>query len=136
MISAFVILGYSYTISIQPMKRSEKHGDKAWTDCKKFRLIGGIAELISLVNLILWIWFPLPVVNEWIISSNIWIGIIIGICMLVPCIPDLGYPKTAILMPFYARKYKLSFRWVLNQMQFLYDDYLCYWFQNVSPYHS
>jgi protein-S-isoprenylcysteine O-methyltransferase Ste14 len=68
-------MGYFYTLSIQPMKRSEKYGDKAWKDCKKFRSIGGLAEFISIANLILWIWFPLPVINEWIISSNIWIGI-------------------------------------------------------------
>jgi protein-S-isoprenylcysteine O-methyltransferase Ste14 len=67
------------------MKRSEKHGDKAWTDCKKFRSIGGLAELISIVNLILWIWFPLPGVNEWIISSDIWMGVVIGLCILIPC---------------------------------------------------
>ncbi|MFX1407409.1 MAG: methyltransferase family protein [Promethearchaeota archaeon] len=85
MLSTFFIMGYTYTISIQPMKRSEKYGDKAWADCKKFRSIGGIAEFISIGNLILWIWFPLPLVDEWIISSNIWIGIIIGICILIPC---------------------------------------------------
>ncbi len=77
-------MGYFYTLSIQPIKRSEKYGDKAWKDCKKFRSIGGLAEFISIANLILWIWFPLPVVNKWIISSNIWIGIIIGICILIP----------------------------------------------------
>lgn len=77
-------MGYTYTLSIQPMKRSEKYGDKAWVDCKKFRSIGGLAEFISIGTLILWIWFPLPLGNEWIISSNIWIGAIIGLCILIP----------------------------------------------------
>ncbi|MDX1798276.1 MAG: isoprenylcysteine carboxylmethyltransferase family protein [Candidatus Lokiarchaeia archaeon] len=85
MLSTFVIMGYTYTLSIQPMKRSEKHGDKAWADCKKFRSIGGVAEFITIGNLILWIWFPLPVVSDWIISSNIWVGVIIGLCILIPC---------------------------------------------------
>lgn len=83
MLSTFFIMGYTYTLSIQPMKRSEKYGDKAWVDCKRFRSIGGLAEFISIGTLILWIWFPLPVVNDWIISSNIWIGIIIGLCILI-----------------------------------------------------
>lgn len=77
-------MAYFYTLSIQPMKRSAKYGDKAWRDCKNFRAIGGLAEFISSANLILWIWFPLPIVSEWIISSNIWIGIIIGTCILIP----------------------------------------------------
>ncbi len=78
-------MGYLYILSIQPVKRSEKYGEKAWSDSKKFRSIGGILELVSMINLILWIWFPLTLVDTWIISPNIWVGIIIGICIAVPC---------------------------------------------------
>ena len=38
-----------------------------------------------MVNLLMWIWFPLPILDTWIISSNIWIGIIIAICIAIPC---------------------------------------------------
>ena len=82
---SFFIMSYLYILSLQPMKRSEKYGEKAWNDCKKLRIIGGFFQLVSILNLILWSWFPLPVVNNWIVSSNIWIGIIIGIFILVPC---------------------------------------------------
>ena len=86
LLSSFIVMGYFYTLSIQPMKRSEKYGDKAWRDCKNFRSIGSLGELISIINLILWIWFPLPFVNEWIINPNFWIGVIIAVCILIPCI--------------------------------------------------
>jgi len=79
------LLSYIGLLSIQPVKRSYKFGDKAWTDCKNFRSISGIFELISVINLILWIWFPLPLVDSWIISQNIWLGIIIAICIAIPC---------------------------------------------------
>ncbi|MFX1339975.1 MAG: methyltransferase family protein [Promethearchaeota archaeon] len=79
-------MGYLYLLSIQPVKRSEKYGEKAWKDCKRFRSIGGFFELISVINLIIWIWFPLPIVNSWIISPIIWIGIIIAICIATPCL--------------------------------------------------
>ncbi|MHA1803150.1 MAG: methyltransferase family protein [Promethearchaeota archaeon] len=87
---ALFIMAYTYTISIQPVKRSEKRGEKAWKECKTYRSIAGLAELISIINLIIWIWFPLPVVNEWKISSNIWVGIIIGICIIIPCSIIMG----------------------------------------------
>lgn len=87
---SFFLLGYLYILSIQPVKRSEKYGEKAWKDCKKFRSIGGFFELISVFNLIIWIWFPLPIVDSWIISSNIWIGIIIAICFTIPCLIIMG----------------------------------------------
>jgi len=83
-IVACLIMGYLYILSIQPVKRAKKYGEKAWKDCKKFRSIGGLFELISMVNLFLWIWFPLPIVNIWVISSNIWIGIIIATCIGIP----------------------------------------------------
>lgn len=86
LIASFCLMAFTYTISIQPVKRSEKRGDKAWKECKTYRSIGGLGEFISVINLILWIWFPLPVVNEWIINSNIWVGIIIGCCILFPCL--------------------------------------------------
>jgi protein-S-isoprenylcysteine O-methyltransferase Ste14 len=87
---SFVLMGYLYILSLQPAKRSEKYGEKAWKDCKKFRSLGGVFELISVINLILWIWYPLPVVGGWLINSNIWIGIIIGLCILIPCGLILG----------------------------------------------
>jgi protein-S-isoprenylcysteine O-methyltransferase Ste14 len=85
LIIACLLMGYLYILSIQPVKRVKKYGEKAWKDCKKFRSIGGLFELITMVNLILWIWFPLPIVNTWIISPNIWVGIIIAICIAIPC---------------------------------------------------
>ena len=88
-ISCF-IMGYTYIISIQPQKRFEKRGDKAWKECKIFRSIGGFFEMISVINLILWIWFPLPILSEWKVSENIWAGIIIGIIIMVPCLIIMG----------------------------------------------
>jgi len=86
LLASFFIMGYFYILSLQPMKREEKYGEKAWKQCKTFRTIGGLGELISVINLILWIWFPLPIVGEWIISLNIWVGVIIGLIILVPCL--------------------------------------------------
>ncbi|MBA7653951.1 hypothetical protein ES703_61817 [subsurface metagenome] len=86
LLCSFFIMAYFYTLSIQPMKRFAKYGDKAWRDCKNFRSISGFGELLSVINLVLWIWFPLPIVSEWIISANVWIGIIIGIFITVPCV--------------------------------------------------
>lgn len=83
---SFSMFAYFYTISLQPVKRAQKRGEKAWSDCKKFRIIGGFFEFVAVMNMILWIWFPLPSVDEWIISSNAWGGIIIGAIILIPCL--------------------------------------------------
>lgn len=90
LVLSFILMGYLYILSLQPAKRSEKYGEKAWKNCKIFRSLGGIFEIISVINLIFWIWFPLPIVGDWKISNNIWIGIIIGFCILIPCAIILG----------------------------------------------
>ncbi|MHA1725288.1 MAG: hypothetical protein ACTSYC_03780 [Promethearchaeota archaeon] len=61
---ALFLMAYTYTISIQPVKRSEKKREKAWKECKTYRSIAGLAEFISIINLIIWIWFPLPIVGD------------------------------------------------------------------------
>ncbi len=73
-------------LSIQPAKRSEKHGEKAWEGCKKLRSISGFFEIIALIIIFLWIWFPLPLFSTWIVNSNIWVGVIVAVCLLIPCI--------------------------------------------------
>jgi len=85
MISLF-LFSYLYVLSIQPAKRSIKRGEKAWEGCKKLRSISGLFEIIITLNIILWIWFPLPLVSTWIISPNIWIGVIIAVSIMIPCV--------------------------------------------------
>jgi len=67
------------------MKREQNRGEKAWKECKTLRSIAGFFEFVIMINMILWIWFPIPELN-WIIDSNIWVGIIICIMMIVPCV--------------------------------------------------
>jgi steroid 5-alpha reductase family enzyme len=85
LILSFLLLGILYTLSLQPMTRAEKYGEKAWKQCEIYRSIGGFFELLSVINLILWIWFPLPLGSEWKVNENIWIGVTIGLCILIPC---------------------------------------------------
>ncbi|MFW9773800.1 MAG: methyltransferase family protein [Candidatus Heimdallarchaeota archaeon] len=51
----------------------------------KLRIIAGIFEFMVVINLILWIWFPVPLIN-WKVHSNIVIGLIIGIVISIPCL--------------------------------------------------
>ena len=74
-ISAF-LLCYLYTLSVQPMKREEKRGERAWKECQTLRTIGAFFEFLIAINLLLWIWFPVPSLN-WKIFINHWIGIAI-----------------------------------------------------------
>jgi protein-S-isoprenylcysteine O-methyltransferase Ste14 len=47
--------------------------------------MGSFFEFIAIINLVFWIWFPLPIVATWMISQNVWVGIIIAIIIAIPC---------------------------------------------------
>jgi len=79
------LFSYLYTLSIQPVKREQRKGDRAWSQCMKLRVVASFFELIIVINLILWIWFPIPLVN-WKLHTNYIIGILIGILITIPCL--------------------------------------------------
>ena len=82
---SYVLFGYFYVLSIQPVKRQEKHGEKAWDNCKRLRLVASFFEFIVVINLVLWIWLPLPIVDSWVISPNFWAGVVIAFIIAIPC---------------------------------------------------
>jgi len=49
----------------------------------RLRLIAGFFEIIIIIDLVLWIWFPIPLIN-WRISNNYLIGFLIGILISIP----------------------------------------------------
>jgi protein-S-isoprenylcysteine O-methyltransferase Ste14 len=85
LILSLFLFCYLYTLSIQPVKREERKGKKAWNQCMRLRLIAGLFEFFIFINLILWIWFAIPIIN-WQISPDYIIGILIGILITIPCL--------------------------------------------------
>ncbi len=85
MIISYFVFGWLYILSVQPMKRKESRGESAWRECSILRSISGIFMFIITANMILWIWFPVSGL-DWKVNENIWVGIGIGIAMLIPCL--------------------------------------------------
>jgi protein-S-isoprenylcysteine O-methyltransferase Ste14 len=85
LIISLVLFSYFYTLSVQPVKREKRRGENAWRECMKFRFFGSIFELIIVINLIMWLWFPIPLFN-WKIHINFIVGLITGILISIPCV--------------------------------------------------
>ncbi|MBD3352038.1 MAG: DUF1295 domain-containing protein [Candidatus Lokiarchaeota archaeon] len=82
LVSYFLFL-FLYLFSIQPMKREQKRGEKAWEECKKIRMICGIFEMTTLITLLLWIPFPIDSLH-WKIADSYVPLIIITIILMIP----------------------------------------------------
>ena len=82
-VSAF-LFSYLTTLSVMPVTREEKTGEKAWEECARLRSISFVFAGIMVVNTILWLWFPVPEL-AWVLSPDPSFGIIVGIIIGVPC---------------------------------------------------
>ncbi len=85
LIISIFLFSYLYTLSIQPIKREQQKGNQAWKQCMKLRIIASFFEFIVIINMILWIWFPIPFIN-WKLHINYLFGILIGILIAIPCL--------------------------------------------------
>jgi protein-S-isoprenylcysteine O-methyltransferase Ste14 len=75
-----------YIRSVQPYTRAKKNGETAWKTAKRDRMISAIFMTILTVNMILWLWYPIPEL-AWLVHPNWLISIIIGItlaCIFTP----------------------------------------------------
>ncbi len=85
LIISLFLFSYLYILSVQPIKREKKRGERTWRECMKLRVSASIFELIIVLNMMLWIWFPIPLIN-WKIHANYLVGIIVGIIITIPCL--------------------------------------------------
>ncbi len=88
LLMSLFLFSYFYTLSVQPVKREKLKGERAWKECMRLRIFASIFEFIIVITLILWIWFPLPLIN-WKVHLNYVFGLIIGIVISFPCLAIL-----------------------------------------------
>ncbi|MFX1589937.1 MAG: methyltransferase family protein [Promethearchaeota archaeon] len=74
---------FFYILSVIPATREEKIGERSWNLCAIFRVISDILFLLLIVSIILWIWFPIAILN-WRISENYLFLVIIAILIGIP----------------------------------------------------
>jgi protein-S-isoprenylcysteine O-methyltransferase Ste14 len=90
LINIFTIMAwYFYIKSAMPAHLEEKVGEKAWLDCKRFRSYSAVFLSILVVQMFLWVWFPIPGLTI-IVHPNPLIPILLGVILAIPL--------TAILM--------------------------------------
>ncbi|MHA1698101.1 MAG: methyltransferase family protein [Promethearchaeota archaeon] len=83
LISALILFAVFYSLSLIPVKLSKKYGDESWDKCGRYRLVASIIESITVFNIIIWVFFPIPGLY-FPIFSEIWISIIVGGLIIVP----------------------------------------------------
>lgn len=77
-----ILCWWFYIRSVLPVTRAEKIGDRAWKLAKRDRVLSGIFMGVMTLNIILWLWFPIPEL-AWVVHPNWLVSILIGVVLAV-----------------------------------------------------
>jgi protein-S-isoprenylcysteine O-methyltransferase Ste14 len=87
-ISAF-LFGYLGILSTMPVTLEEQRGEEAWDYCRRIRYWSFVFAMIMILNVILWVWFPIPELG-WQLNPDPMVGILIGLIIAAPCLVILA----------------------------------------------
>jgi len=68
-----------------PKTREAKIGKKAWKQCVILRETSDILFIVLIINIFLWVWFPIPILN-WKILDAYFILLSISVPSLILCV--------------------------------------------------
>lgn len=79
-------MAFFYIKSVGPAKLEEKIGEIAYKRCGNYRIIASFFELITIINFIIYFFFPLPIPIPQFFIWDYWISVILSIVILLPCL--------------------------------------------------
>ena len=84
-VSSFLFL-YFYVKSVSPAQLEKKMGEIAYPKCKTYRLIAGGFEGITVINYVIYFFFPLPIGLPLVFPWPWMVSVLIGILILIPSV--------------------------------------------------
>jgi protein-S-isoprenylcysteine O-methyltransferase Ste14 len=84
LIVSSILFLYYYVRSVSPAQLEQKIGESAYPKCKTYRLIAGTFETITVINYIIYFFYPLPVGLPLIFPWDWWISIPVGFFIIIP----------------------------------------------------
>lgn len=82
-LSSVLFLAF-YIRSVSPARLEQKIGEIAYSKCKTYRIIAGAFEGITVVNYIVYVFYPLPLGLPLILPWEWWISVLLGLVILFP----------------------------------------------------
>ena len=79
-----ILFLYFYLKSVSPAQLEKKIGEIAYPKCKTYRLIAGGFEGITVINYVIYFFYPLPLDLPLVFSWGWMVSILIGIIILIP----------------------------------------------------
>ena len=92
LVASSILFLYFYVKSVSPAQLEKKIGDIAYPKCKTYRLIAGGFEGITVINYVIYYFFPLPINIPLVFPWDWMVSVLIGIIILIPslCLMIIG----------------------------------------------
>jgi protein-S-isoprenylcysteine O-methyltransferase Ste14 len=79
-----ILFLYFYVKSVSPAQLEKKIGEIAYPKCKTYRFIAGSFEGITVINYVIYFFYPLPLGLSLVFPWGWMVSILIGIIILIP----------------------------------------------------
>ncbi len=79
-----ILFLYFYVRSVSPAQLEKKMGEVAYQKCKTYRLIAGAFETVTVINYVIYFFYPLPIGIPLVFPWEWTVPILIAIIILIP----------------------------------------------------
>ncbi len=86
LVGSTILFLYFYVKSVSPAQLEKKIGDSAYPKCKTYRIIAGGFEGITIINYMIYFFYPLPLGLQLVFPWAWIVSILVGIIILIPSV--------------------------------------------------
>ncbi|TET06676.1 MAG: isoprenylcysteine carboxylmethyltransferase family protein [Candidatus Thorarchaeota archaeon] len=86
LVGSTILFLYFYVKSVSPAQLEKKIGDSAYPKCKTYRIIAGGFEGITIINYMIYFFYPLPLGLQLVFPWDWIVSILVGIIILIPSV--------------------------------------------------
>ncbi len=84
LIISSILFLYFYIKSVSPAQLEETMGEQAYPKCKTYRIIAGAFEGVTIINYVIYIFYPLPIGLPLALPWDYWLSLVLAVVILIP----------------------------------------------------
>jgi protein-S-isoprenylcysteine O-methyltransferase Ste14 len=86
LIVATILFLYFYIKSVSPAQLEKKIGEAAYPKCMRYRILSGVFEGVTIINYVIYFFFPLPIGLPLVLPLPWSVSVLIGVLVLIPSV--------------------------------------------------
>jgi protein-S-isoprenylcysteine O-methyltransferase Ste14 len=84
LVMSAVLMAHFYIKSVGPAALEKEIGESAYSKCKQYRIIASVFEVMTIVNYLIYYFYPLSIDCPRLLPWEYWISVVVGFVILIP----------------------------------------------------